>query len=72
MTGVPFRLTVLKEVETKNFYELEQSLHKLLDPAVSGNSNNPVFMPHPGSSSEAIRPTRSQHSSAPSLAEAMA
>ena len=31
-TGVPFRFHVIKDVETKNYYELEQSLHKLLDP----------------------------------------
>lgn len=31
-TGVPFRFQVLKDIETKNYYELEQSLHKLLDP----------------------------------------
>ena len=31
-TGVPFRFRVLLEVETRNYYELEQSLHKLLDP----------------------------------------
>lgn len=31
-TGVPFRFRVIKEIETKNYYELEQSLHKLLDP----------------------------------------
>jgi hypothetical protein len=31
-TGVPFRFRVIKECETKNFYELEQSLHRLLDP----------------------------------------
>lgn len=31
-TGVPFRFRVIKDIETKNYYELEQSLHKLLDP----------------------------------------
>lgn len=31
-TGVPFRFRVIKEFETKNYYELEQSMHKLLDP----------------------------------------
>ncbi len=31
-TGVPFRFRTIKEFETKNYYELEQSLHKLLDP----------------------------------------
>ena len=31
-TGVPFRFRVIKEFETKNYYELEQSIHKLLDP----------------------------------------
>jgi T5orf172 domain len=31
-TGVPFRFRVIKELETKNYYELEQALHKLLDP----------------------------------------
>jgi hypothetical protein len=31
-TGVPFRFRVIKEIGTKNYYELEQSLHKLLDP----------------------------------------
>jgi hypothetical protein len=31
-TGVPFRFRVLKDIETKNYYELEQSLHKILDP----------------------------------------
>jgi hypothetical protein len=31
-TGVPFRFRVIKEIETKNYYELEQSIHKLLDP----------------------------------------
>jgi hypothetical protein len=31
-TGVPFRFRVMKDIETKNYYELEQSLHKLLDP----------------------------------------
>lgn len=30
-TGVPFRFRVIKDIETKNYYELEQSLHKLLD-----------------------------------------
>ena len=31
-TGVPFRFRVIKECETKNYYELEQALHKLLEP----------------------------------------
>ena len=31
-TGVPFRFRVIKDFETTNYYELEQSLHKLLDP----------------------------------------
>lgn len=31
-TGVPLRFRVMKDIETKNYYELEQSLHKLLDP----------------------------------------
>ena len=31
-TGVPFRFRVIKELETKNYYELEQSIHKLLNP----------------------------------------
>ncbi len=31
-TGVPFRFRVIKEFETTNYYELEQSIHKLLDP----------------------------------------
>ena len=31
-TGVPFRFRVLKKFDTRNYYELEQSLHKLLDP----------------------------------------
>ncbi len=31
-TGVPFRFRILKEFETRNYYELEQALHKLLDP----------------------------------------
>ena len=31
-TGVPFRFRLIKEFETKNYYELEQSIHKLLDP----------------------------------------
>jgi len=31
-TGVPFRFRVIKEFETRNYYELEQSIHKLLDP----------------------------------------
>jgi hypothetical protein len=31
-TGVPFRFRVIKEFDTKNYYELEQSIHKLLDP----------------------------------------
>ncbi len=31
-TGVPFRFRVIKDVETNNYYELEQALHKLLDP----------------------------------------
>jgi hypothetical protein len=31
-TGVPFKFRVVKVFDTSNFYELEQSLHKLLDP----------------------------------------
>ena len=31
-TGVPFRFRVIKEFETKNYYELEQALHRLLEP----------------------------------------
>ena len=31
-TGVPFRFRVIQDFETKNYYELEQALHKLLDP----------------------------------------
>lgn len=31
-TGVPFRFRVIKEYETKNYYELEQALHRLLEP----------------------------------------
>ncbi len=31
-TGVPFRFRVIAQFETKNYAELEQSLHKLLDP----------------------------------------
>lgn len=31
-TGVPFRFRVVKEYETKNYYELEQALHRLLEP----------------------------------------
>ena len=31
-TGVPFRFRVIKECETKNYYELEEALHKLLEP----------------------------------------
>lgn len=31
-TGVPFRFRVIKEFETRNYYELEQSIHKLLGP----------------------------------------
>jgi hypothetical protein len=31
-TGVPFRFRVINEFETKNYYELEQALHRLLDP----------------------------------------
>jgi hypothetical protein len=31
-TGVPFRFRVIKEFETRNYNELEQSLHKLLGP----------------------------------------
>jgi hypothetical protein len=31
-TGVPYRFRVIKEYETKNYSELEQSLHRLLDP----------------------------------------
>ncbi|PCI66689.1 MAG: hypothetical protein COB38_10105 [Gammaproteobacteria bacterium] len=31
-TGVPYRFRIIKEFETKNYAELENSLHKLLDP----------------------------------------
>lgn len=31
-TGVPFRFRVITQLETRNYAELEQSLHKLLDP----------------------------------------
>lgn len=31
-TGVPFRFRVINEFETKNYYELEQALHRLLEP----------------------------------------
>jgi len=31
-TGVPFRFRVINQFETKNYYELEQSLHNLLEP----------------------------------------
>lgn len=31
-TGVPFRFRVIKDFETKNYYELEQALHQLLEP----------------------------------------
>lgn len=31
-TGVPFRFRVITQFETKNYAELEQSIHKLLDP----------------------------------------
>jgi hypothetical protein len=31
-TGVPFRFRVIKELETKNYYELEQAIHSLLEP----------------------------------------
>jgi hypothetical protein len=31
-TSVPFRFRVIKQHDTKNYAELEQSLHKLLDP----------------------------------------
>jgi hypothetical protein len=31
-TGVPFRFRVIGQFETKNYYELEQALHRLLDP----------------------------------------
>src|SRR5581483_8650726 len=31
-TGVPFRFRVIKEFETKNYFELEQALHRLLEP----------------------------------------
>jgi hypothetical protein len=31
-TGVPFRFRVIKQFETKNYYELEQALHRLLEP----------------------------------------
>ena len=31
-TGVPFRFRVITQFETRNYAELEQSVHKLLDP----------------------------------------
>jgi hypothetical protein len=31
-TGVPFRFRTIREYETRNYYELEQALHKLLHP----------------------------------------
>lgn len=31
-TGVPFRFHILKTIETTDYYELEQSIHKLLKP----------------------------------------
>ena len=31
-TGVPYRFRIIREFETKNYAELELSLHKLLDP----------------------------------------
>ena len=31
-TGVPFRFRVIKSFETRNYYELEQAAHRLLDP----------------------------------------
>ncbi len=31
-TGVPYRFRIIKQFETQNYSELEQSLHKLLDP----------------------------------------
>ena len=31
-TGVPYRFRVISQYETKNYSELEQSLHRLLDP----------------------------------------
>jgi len=31
-TGVPFRFRVITQFETRNYAELEQSIHKLLDP----------------------------------------
>ena len=31
-TGVPFRFRVSRAFETRNYYELEQSAHRLLDP----------------------------------------
>ena len=31
-TGVPYRFRIIRQYETKNYSELEQSLHKLLDP----------------------------------------
>ncbi len=31
-TGVPYRFRTIRKVETQNYYELEQSIHKLLDP----------------------------------------
>jgi hypothetical protein len=31
-TGVPFRFRVIKQLETRNYYQLEQALHSLLEP----------------------------------------
>lgn len=31
-TGVPFRFRIITQLDTKNYAELEQSIHKLLDP----------------------------------------
>lgn len=31
-TSVPYRFRVIKQTDTKNYAELEQSLHKILDP----------------------------------------
>lgn len=31
-TGVPFRFRIISQMDTKNYSELEQSIHKLLDP----------------------------------------
>jgi len=31
-TGVPYRFRVIKQYETRNYSELEQAIHRLLDP----------------------------------------